>query len=382
MKITLAVRQKFHGFNLAEEISSHGFLKNLYTSYYGSFLGKRNNNGFTIPNSIVRTNLYCAFKTYVFRNNSLDNDNYFGNWVSKLLKDEDIVITWGIQAMPIILRAKQLGIKVILERGSSHVRFQRDILLEEYKLLNLSTVKIESSFSERRMDREMMEYDLADIVSIPSSFVSRTFDENGFSNKKLFLNPYGTNLVDFGYSPISHKPFRLIYAGSLSIRKGLHYLLEAFSALKLPESELWLVGNLDEEVELIVSKYRFDNVKIFKPVSQKDLSYLYNQCDVFIICSIEEGMAMVQAQAMACGLPIICTTNTGGDDLIQDGVSGFVIPIRDLKILKEKIEYLYVNREYCKFMGEMAQKAATINLSWKDYGNRAIDFYNKLLISS
>lgn len=379
MKISVAVRQKFHGFQLAQQLFNQNVLAKLFTSHYGKFLGKDNSQGYSIDKNRIETNLYRAMLTYGFKNNGFNNDNKFGKWVAHKLNDEDIVVTWGIQALPIINRAKKLGIKVVLERGSSHASFQRDILMEEYRTLNISTVELEKSFSTERMERELLEYDLADAVSIPSSFVKRSFIENNFCEEKLFINAYGADLMNFACNPEPHRTFRFIYAGSLSIRKGIHYLLDAFSNLNLPETELWLVGKIEEEIKPFILKYSAANIKILSPVPQLQLAGLYNKCDVFVICSIEEGMAMVQPQAMACGLPLICTTNTGGDDLIDDGVNGFVIPIRQVQILKEKMEFLYTNKDKCKDMGINALKTMQSDFSWKNYGIRAVTFYKQLI---
>jgi glycosyltransferase involved in cell wall biosynthesis len=379
MKVSVAVRQKFHGFQLAQELYDHGCLVKLFTSHYGRFLGKDNSLGYDISRENISTNLFNAFQTYGLKDNSFENDDHFGSWVAGKLKDENIVVTWGIQALPIIKRAKQLGIKVVLERGSSHAVFQRDILLDEYRSMNISTVELDKSFSPKRMERELLEYELADVVSIPSSFVKRSFLENDFVEKKLFVNAYGTDLLNFTCIPHPHKPFRFIYSGTLSIRKGIHYLLEAFSNLNLPEAELWLVGKVEEEIKPCIIKYSAKSIKILKPVPQQQLVELYNQCDVFVICSIEEGLAMVQTQAMACGLPLICTTNTGGDDLIDNGINGFVVPIRQVKILQEKMEFLYLNRDKCKEMGKNALKTIQSDFSWKNYGYRSVAFYKQLI---
>ena len=84
-------------------------------------------------------------------------------------------------------------------------------------------------------------------------------------------------------------------------------------------------------------------------------------------------MAMVQLQAMACGLPLICSTNTGGDDLItKDGEEGFVIPIKNVEAIKEKILYLYNNQDIAKEMGQKAKKRMESGFTWEDYGNRYI----------
>ena len=88
---------------------------------------------------------------------------------------------------------------------------------------------------------------------------------------------------------------------------------------------------------------------------------------------------MVQAQAMACGLPVICTTNTGGDEILDDGKSGFVLPIRKVDKLKEKLIYFYENRDMISVMGNNAYEKATHSLSWSNYGDKISEFYNKIL---
>ena len=64
-------------------------------------------------------------------------------------------------------------------------------------------------------------------------------------------------------------------------------------------------------------------------VGQERLAELMSTSHVMVLPSIEEGLALVQGQAMACGCPVIASTNTGAEDLFTDGVEGFVVPIRD-----------------------------------------------------
>ena len=114
-------------------------------------------------------------------------------------------------------------------------------------------------------------------------------------------------------------------------------------------------------------------------MSQSKLYKMFSQCNVFCIPSLEEGMALVQLQAMACGLPLICSTNTGGDDLIsEDGREGFVIPIRSVSAIKEKIQFLYDNPTKCRAMGLAAKERVIKGFSWDDYGKRYVDFLNKI----
>ena len=374
MKVSVAVRQKFHGFHLADQLNRLGELQNLYTSYYGNFLGKNNSIGISIPNEKIITNLLSTILSYGLQNRfDYEADIYFGNWVAANMGNEDIIITWGIQGLPIIKRAKELGIKVILERGSAHASEQYEILKEEFEKYNIKTTELDKSFSAQRMERELLEYELADIISIPSKFVERSFIKRGFDSKKLFVNNYGVDLTQFTFSPIQHKPFRIIYAGNLTLQKGVHYLIEAFSELDLLDGELWLIGKIHDEITPFLKKHT-KNIIHIPAVPQAKLNEYYNQSDVFCINSIQEGLAMVQAQAMACGLPLICTKNTGGEDLIQNGKEGFVIPIKNISALKEKIFFFYKNRTICRQMGENANLKISNGLTWDDYGNRYLSF--------
>ena len=125
--------------------------------------------------------------------------------------------------------------------------------------------------------------------------------------------------------------FRVVWCGTLCVRKGIHYLLQAFHELDLKNSELILIGAIDEDFKLFLDKYKKTNIKALGPKPQKTLPRYYSQGSIFVHPSIEEGLSMVQLEAMACGLPLICTTNTGGEDIITDEKDGFVVPIRDVR---------------------------------------------------
>jgi glycosyltransferase involved in cell wall biosynthesis len=88
---------------------------------------------------------------------------------------------------------------------------------------------------------------------------------------------------------------------------------------------------------------------------------------------------MTLVQAMACGLPVITTTNTGGADAVRDGRGGFIIPIRDVAALKEKILYFYENPEERRRMGEAARERVQTGFTWADYGDQVIAGYRRVL---
>lgn len=371
-KVNVNVVGRFHAFNLAEQLKKHAVLNKIITTY-PKFKVKE----WGLDNNEIVSELWLEILNR-YRNKipiiSKENINKFvkiqhAKNSAEYINDIDIVIGWSGSSLETIIKAKEKGKIFILERGSSHYTDQMNILQEEHEKHKL---KYKPSFL--MWQRELLEYELADYISIPSSFVKRTFVEQGVSEDKLLVNPYGVDLSEFRQIPKEDNVFRIIFAGGGSLRKGYHYLLQAFYELNLPNAEVWHLGSVNDEIKPFLDKYKTDKWILKGHIPQKELYKYYSQGSVFVLPSLEEGLAMVQAQAMSCGLPLICTTNTGGDDLItKDGEEGFVIPIRDIEALKEKILYLYENQDVCKKMGEKAKQRVSSGFTWDDYGNRYIE---------
>jgi glycosyltransferase involved in cell wall biosynthesis len=201
----------------------------------------------------------------------------------------------------------------------------------------------------------------------------------GFDEKKLIITPYGVNLNNFYSKEKKDNIFRFIYVGTLSVRKGLWYTLKAFNELNLPNSELILVGLVDVNFLPILKEFTSNKkIKVFNHISQNKLVEFYNISDVFVISSIEDGFAMVILQALACGLPVICSENSGGSELIQNGINGYVVPIRNIDELKKKMNFLYEDKKHYIFLKERIAKQRE-GLSWDHYGELIIDRYGSLL---
>jgi glycosyltransferase involved in cell wall biosynthesis len=151
--------------------------------------------------------------------------------------------------------------------------------------------------------------------------------------------------------------------------------------LKLKDAELWLIGSLTDEIKPFLRQFSSSTIVHKGPFPEKNLYQYYSQASVFCLASIEEGFGMVQAQAMACGLPVICTTHTGAADMVRDGRDGFIVPSRDVTAIKEKILYCYENPEACRVMGESARRRVQAGFSWSDYGHKMVAAYQRILNS-
>jgi glycosyltransferase involved in cell wall biosynthesis len=286
----------------------------------------------------------------------------------------ELYIGWSGFSERGLRRASSLGAVTILERGSAHIECQRDLLIEEYKRWGVPPELPHESVVEK----ELREYALADYVSVPSSFARQSFLDKGFPAERLLTSSYGVDTTSFRPEAGPGGPFRVIFVGSMTLRKGVQYLLKAFSELRLQNAELWLVGALTPDLEGLFREY--DGMfRYFGPVRHSRLPDLFAQCSVFALCSIEEGQALVLTQAMSSGLPVICTPNTGGGDLVDDGVNGFIVPIRDVHALQEKLLLLYERPELCRAMGDNASRRAASDFTWEAYGDRAAATYQRLL---
>jgi glycosyltransferase involved in cell wall biosynthesis len=290
-------------------------------------------------------------------------------------EDADIFVGWSGNSLRAIRKAKRLGLTTIVERGSAHMLTQTKLLTEEYEKYGLKPQVAPKSIVEK----ELLEYEEADYISIPSSFVRRSFLEHGVEKEKLIQTIYGVDLSNFRQIEKEDNIFRVIFAGGFSLRKGSHYLLQAIYELDLPNFEFWHLGSIPPEIKPFLQKYYSSRIIFLGHKSQNELYKYYSQGSVFVMSSIEEGLAMVQPQAMACGLPLVCTTNTGGEDLIEHGKEGFVVPIRDVEVLKEKILYLYENQDICREMGQAAKNKVSSGFTWDDYGYKIIEKYKRIL---
>ena len=372
MKVNVAVVGRFHAFNLAYALQKSNILNRLITTY-PKVIAKR----WKIKSELITDEIFLEIlrryknKIPLWSNESIDHfiQKYHAKNVSKYVDQCDVFIGWSGSSLEALIEAKDMNTITILERGSSHYNYQMKVLQDEY---NKYGDKFTPDF--QTWQRELLEYELADYISIPSSYVKRTFIENGIPEEKLLVNPYGVDLSEFKQVEKKDDVFRIIYAGGLTLQKGSHYLLQAFYELNLPNCELWHLGSVKDEIQPFLKKYQHENIHLKGHQPQNELYKFYSQGSVFVIPSLQEGMAMVQLQAMSCGLPLICSTNTGGDDLItKDGEEGFVVPIRDIEAIKEKILFLYNNQEVARKMGDKAKKRVENGFTWDDYGTRYID---------
>jgi len=263
---------------------------------------------------------------------------WFDHWVRKqMLPGNHIISSYGY-ANACFRQARQQGGKTFLDGGNSHPDNFWAILTEEHKRWHCDLPPIARHHYQRAM--EMLPD--VDYVLSPSTYVSRSFLERGFKPEQILRNVYPVDLSCFKPRTTPRekdRPLTVICTGSLSLRKGCPDLLEGFKrALKrFPTARLRLNNYIHDTAKPVLAKYKDLPIDWSPGLPHEQLAERLRSSDIFVLPSLEEGLVRTALEAMACGLPVVLTPNTGTAEYVQPGVNGEVVPIRDPQAIADAI---------------------------------------------
>jgi starch synthase len=373
MRIVQAVFGVFHHFELARELERRGHLERVYSTWPWSRLEREG-----LPQSKIETFPWISTPEYLLNRSGVDwpwatdhlgywNALAFDRWTDRRIPDCDALIAISGAGLQTGKRVQRRGGVFICDRGSTHQRFQQQIIAEEFRIWGVDRAVSD----ERDTVREEMIYAQADAITVPSTAAARSFVAMGIPAEKVTVIPYGVRLEDFYpvAEPVADR-FEVLFAGAAGLRKGVPYLLEAFAALKHPHKRLRIAGAILPDLKAVLSRLPLEHVEFLGVVPQARLRDLMSASHALVLPSIEEGLALVQAQAMACGCPVICSTNTGGEDLFTDGVEGFIVPIRDSAALAARMQQLADDPALQQTMRAAALQRVRSIGGWSEYGDR------------
>lgn len=228
-----------------------------------------------------------------------------------------------------------------------------------------------------RINREL---ERADLILCPSNFVRDTMVLNGISAEKCFVNPFGSDTSIFQPRKAPPQKPRFISVGTICLRKGHQYLFRAFEQVKkaVPEAELICVGDYKTDFRLEKSKWE-GTFTHYPNLNHSELAKLLATCSGFVLPSLEEGFARVLSEAMAAGLPIIASYESGATTLVDDGVEGFIVRPRNPTHIAEAMIKLAQDSGLNQKMGEAAYQKGAVKNTWQDYGDRLIEKYRHQL---
>lgn len=376
MRVVQTVFGVFHHFELARELERRGHLERVYSTWPWARLrreGLSHNRVRTFPwihgpEMVLRR--YGADPAWLLDPMGYANALLFDAWTKRAVEHgpvPDVLVGISGSSLTTGRSVQRRGGTFVCDRGSSHQRYQDRIVSEEYRRWGVN----ETVSDPRDTRREEAIYAMADAITVPSSFAAASFVEEGVPREKVHVIPYGVRLEKFarvGEPPTDR--FEVLFVGSVSLRKGVPYLLEAFARLRCGAKRLRVVGAVSPEMRGVLGRLPHEDVELLGPVAQERLPELMSTSHVMVLPSIEEGLALVQGQALACGCPVIATTNTGAEDLFTDGVEGFIMPVRRADLIVEALQRLCDDPALQRRMSESALRRVTALGGWDSYGQR------------
>ncbi len=373
MKIVQTVFGVFHSFELARELERRGHLERLYSTWPWARLKREG-----LAHAKVETFPWIHTPEFLLERAGLLprwlgdemgvlNARAFDEWTRRRIPECDALIGLAGSALKTGRLVQRRGGKFICDRGSTHQRYQERIVSEEYRRwgVDLPVSDIRDTIREEAI------YAMSDAITVGSMFAWRSFLEEGVPAEKVHVIPYGVRLEAFvRQTEPSADSFDVLFAGSISLRKGVPYLLEAFRQLRHPAKRLRLVGAMDASMKQVLSRLPQENVEFLGPLPRPELAHWMGRSHVLVLPSIEDGFGLVMAEAMACGCPIISSTNTGGEDLYTDGNEGFIVPIRDPIAIAARMQQMADDPAMQRRMSEGATRRVQSMGGWSEYGQR------------
>jgi glycosyltransferase involved in cell wall biosynthesis len=259
---------------------------------------------------------------------------WFDRWVKKQLSPGDHLLSSYGYAVESFRWIRANGGKTFLDAGNSHIDHYWDIISEEHRRWNCDM----PPFSPLLRERARASLAATDFVLSPSSYVTNSFLARGFKPEQILKNIYPVDLSLFkpsGTPRPANRPLTIINTGSLSLRKGTPYLLEAFRLVRksIPSARLLLTDIIQDDVKPVLRQHSDLPIEWSPSLGHAALAERLRSADIFVLPSLEDGWARTASEAMACGLPAILSVNTGASDSVQPGVTGEILPIRDAQAI-------------------------------------------------
>lgn len=378
MKIVIGTTRPFHLFHLARELFNIGHDVELH-SYMPSIIKDRYSPGLVkYKSAFHRLPIKCAL---ALQSRNLSIQEWATN---KLLSNMDKIICESMSKCDVYVGlsgmcvdslkvAKSLGAVAICDRGSTHVLNQKRALENSNN----------SSLRAEYVQRELAGYSEADYIAVPSIYSMRTFLDEGIGRDKIILNNYGVDLNRF--PPKSHKASKnaqsrssdvcsIVFVGAWCYRKGcdiLCELLENHNDIQI--THVGLPGDV-----------QFPNSNRFKTIGHVPNSRLhdvYQDHDLMILPSREDGFGMVLLEALACGIPIVASVNCGAPD-IQCAISNGNEAVYIFEGQDQNVIYRSIKLAKLKAMNDVGVSISDNDrryYSWSSYGKRYSDFLEKIV---
>ncbi len=280
-------------------------------------------------------------------------------------------------ALEIFAEARRHGMACILEQVSAPARVYERLVLEEVSAWPGWEPALELGYHNGPLiEREEAEWPLADLIVPASNYVAQEVQSQGVPVGRIQVVPLGTDTRIFRPPDCRdhHRGLNVLFAGYVSLRKGIPYLLQALRLLNTPQIHCRLVGSVEIEPQPLSAYNKW--AELLGPVPRPEMLAQYQWADVLVFPSICEGFGFVACEAFACGVPVISTPNSGS--IVTHGSDGFIVPLRDPRAIATRLEQLARDRELLRFMSCNAFRRSQ-DFGLETYGARVVSVIKSLL---
>ncbi|HDR9277111.1 glycosyltransferase family 4 protein [Burkholderia vietnamiensis] len=381
MKVSVAVCGRFHFHNYIDRLDELGILDTFYYSHKARSSGTALTNGRAV-------NIWA--KEYAVRFHAKVLKARLSNQLFPAYHDLwqlGVRLRWRptplLHVMAhgtsrhIVANAKREGSIVIGEVVNTHPLYRDRLLSAEEDKRGLPRVER----INRQQRRLIEEVEMYDYILAPSSIVRDSFIQHGVPDSIIKVIPYAANVTRF--HPLEERGrdtnrFNILCVGQISLRKGQLYLLEAVKQLNDRHLHVTLIGQIDSTIESLLSPYRHLFTHIPR-VDNAQLNSYYNAADLFVLPSLEEGLAVVLCEALATGLPIVATRESGAAEIIEHERSGKIVPSGCVEALAKAIIEMASSPERTMEFSRQASIAATGSHNWAQYVDKLQRLYTDCL---
>lgn len=362
-------------------VAKQGFASRFAQALGGErFLGRLGNRLIdSIPPKKIRNTPWLEISTVLKLRKSEDklsllhrrNERFQAKIASKSIDNANAIVAFDTSARVLFERCKDRSKPLILDRSIAHPAqwFETQTRLQEEFPQWVSKPEPRPNFLR---ETEEIEHDMADLVVVGGEFAKETLVNEGLDAEKIQVNPYGVDFDRFSQMPRSatgNRPMRYLFLGSVTARKGIPLLLDAWKQIgwKKNVAELWIAGPCSDSIRALIPQ--IEGVNVLGKINRTKVPNLLSECDVFVLPSYSEGFGLVLLEAVAAGLPVLTTYNTGGREVVQQDVFGRLFSAGDLDALVEHLRYYRdcpPRREEIMFAAESLRDY----FSWNAYGDR------------
>jgi glycosyltransferase involved in cell wall biosynthesis len=339
-------------------------------------------DGHNMP--IALPEFYLWFNRYLLSNKTtslaLKAGKMYGLLSRRYIKDADIFhVRSGSGLGGAIEKAKNKGMKVLVDHSIAHPAFMDKQLREEYAK---NTISFDMGLDSVFWQGVLEDCSKADCLLVNSTFVKDTFVQQGYDEKRIQVVYLGVREDFFqlkkDYSRT--ETLKILFTGSFGFRKGGEYLLKAMQELdrRNLKYEMTVVGSY-ESARTLINRYKPNHINFVGHIPQDDLKKYLAESDIYLFPSLCEGCASSAMEAMAAGLPVIATQESGLPIIHRE--NGLIVSSKDVGRIVDSILLLSSEKDFREHIGKNAARTIHSNYTWNNYAKEVFKIYTDLLES-